>query len=289
MAGSERKAGAIEAGVAAISANVSPLAAFNALAPRDPATRAAQGLSYGPDPLQTLDVYAPKVLSAPAPVLIFFHGGGWDSGRRQDYGFAGRALASRGFVTLVADYRLVPQVRFPDFMHDAALAARWAVDHVAEYGGDPNRITFAGHSAGAYIAVLLGLDVRFLQGAGVDPARVRAMAGLAGPYSFLPLRSSATQAAFGHLEALEHTQPINHVRPGAPPTFLGHGGKDTTVTAGNTVRMGRALTAAGSLARVEIYQPLNHADTVLALSRPFRKKGAVLEDMTAFLAAHAGA
>jgi acetyl esterase/lipase len=286
MAPSERKTIGLSAGVAAVASSFSRIGAFNALAPRDPAERAGQGVAYGSDPMQALDVYAPVNATGPTPVVIFFHGGGWRTGRRQEYGFAGRALASRGFLTLVAGYRLVPQIRYPTFLEDAAAAARWAVSHAAEFGGDPARLALVGHSAGAYISLQLGLDTSYLRAAGVDPATVKAMVGLSGPYSFLPLKSPATTATFSAAEDLEATQPINHVRADAPPALLIHGGRDTAVNAGQTVRMGRALTGASAVAEVRIFQDLTHSDTVLALSRPFRHKAPILDEMTAFLKTH---
>jgi acetyl esterase/lipase len=96
-----------------LTACASPLGAFNALAPRDGAgQRIAEGLAYGEGPRRRLDIYAPAA-PGPRPVIIFFYGGSWNSGRRQDYAFAGAAFAARGFVTVIPDYRLVPETRFP--------------------------------------------------------------------------------------------------------------------------------------------------------------------------------
>ncbi len=275
-------------GLAALAAACSPLTAFNTLAPRDRALRVGRDIAYGPDPAQSLDVYAPENGARDAPVLMFFYGGAWNSGRRQDYAFVGQALASRGFLAVLPDYRLVPQVRYPAFMQDAALAARWARDHVASFGGDPGRLMLSGHSAGAYIALQLALDTTFLEAQGVDPGLIRAVAGLSGPYDFLPLAVDSTKAAFGGYPDLPATQPINHVHPGAPPTFLVWGAKDELVGEQNIRHMAAALRADGDVVETKIYPGLSHADTVLALSTVFRHKAPVLADMTAFLMAHGG-
>jgi len=246
----------------------SPLTALNTLSPRDPAARPGRDIAYGPLPRQKLDVYTPRRGAQAAPVLVFFYGGSWNSGRRQDYAFAGRALAARGFVTVVPDYRLYPEVRYPEFLRDGAAAIRWARDHAAEYGGDPKRIVLAGHSAGAYNAVMLSLDGEFLSEAGVDPANIKAVAGLSGPYYFLPLDDPSTIAAFGE--------------------YPDHGGADTLVKPSNSEGLGRKLGRAGVAQEVKIYPGLSHADVVLALSRLFRGKAPVLDDMTNFLHVHAG-
>ena len=273
---------------AAILGACSPLAAYNALGPRDPAARPGRDIAYGPLPRQKLDVYAPEHPSGLLPVLIYFYGGSWNSGRRQDFTFVGQALASRGFVTVIPDYRLVPQVRYPAFLQDGAAAVRWARDHAADYGGDPRRIVLVGHSAGAYNAMMLALDGEFLRAAGVDPANIKAAVGLSGPYDFLPLNVGWTIAAFGDYPNLPATQPINYATTASPPTFLAHGARDTLVSPKNTITLGRRLEQAGAVVEVKLYPGLRHQDTMLALSRMFRGKAPVLDDIAAFIKLHAG-
>jgi acetyl esterase/lipase len=285
-----RRLSVVLAGAAgALLAACSPLTAFNTLAPRDPAGHPGRDIAYGADPRQTLDVYTPKAAAGPAPVLVFFYGGGWSGGRRQDYAWVGQALAAQGFVVVVPDYRLVPQVRYPVFVQDSAAAVRWAQDHAAQFGGDPRRILLAGHSAGAYNAMMLALDPEFLHAAGVDPSAIRGVAGLSGPYDFYPFDVAASRNAFGQWPDPRATQPVAYAStPGKPPVFMALGDRDTTVEPRNSISLDRALRAAGNRSELKIYPGLNHVDTVLSLSRPFRGKAPVLEDMTAFLKASAG-
>ncbi|MDO8409229.1 MAG: alpha/beta hydrolase [Phenylobacterium sp.] len=263
----------------------SPLTAFATLTPTDPASREGQGLAYGADPRQRLDVYAPAGGAEAAPVAIFFYGGSWTDGRRQDYGWVGRALAAEGFLAINPDYRLYPDVTYPEFLADGALAVAWAVENAARYGGDPQKIVLIGHSAGAYNAIMLGLDDSYLRDADVDPQRIRAVAGLAGPYDFLPLEGRTTQAVFGGAGDLEATQPVNQVRPGAPPVFLATGDSDTVVLPRNTQALAGALRERGVAVETRVYPDLGHAGVLLALSRPLRGRAPVLEEMAAFLKA----
>lgn len=272
--------------VAAFTTACSPLSLFATLSPKDPALRISRGEAYGSHPRQTLDVYAPPGARGAAPIAVFFYGGSWDSGRRQDYNWVGRALASRGFVTIVADYRLYPEVRYPGFLEDGAQTVRWAVDNAGRLGGDPQRIVLLGHSAGAYNAVMLGLDPRYLAGAGVDPARVRAVAGLAGPYDFLPLKGDTTRQVFGKGPDLAGTQPLAHVRASSPPAFLATGDADTVVYPKNTTALASLYRQAGAMVEERHYPGVDHIGMVLALSRPLRGRAPVLEDMTAFLRRH---
>ena len=263
----------------------SVLTAFNTLTPRDPANRAAVGLAYGSDPRQVLDVYTPKNPGAgPLPMLVFFYGGGWISGHREDYGFAGQALASRGFVTVVPDYRVAPAHPYPDFMQDAALAVRWARDHAAEYGGDPTRIVLCGHSAGGYLALMLAMDDDFLRDAGVDVSLIKGAVGLSGPYDFYPFNVKESILAFGQYPDPRATQPISYAsRPHRPPVLLIQGEKDKIVGVHNAVNLDRALRQAGNASTLHLFPTLTHPDTALALSVPFRGKAPILAETAQFL------
>lgn len=265
----------------------SPLATFNAVAGSDAgAEAAAADIPFGPHPRQRLDVYRPTGAQGLRPVAFFIYGGSWNSGRRQDYAFAGQALASRGYVTVIADYRLVPEVAFPAFLDDNALALRWARDNAASYGGDASRIALIGHSAGAYNAAMLALDLRHLRKAGVEPSRIKAFIGLAGPYDFLPFTSTEAAAAFGAWPEPREAQPVSFARAGAPPALLLTGADDGTVNPRNTAALAAALRARGSSVEQHVYPGVDHVSILLALSRLLRGRAPVLRDVETFLARH---
>lgn len=272
---------------ATLTGACTPLSLFATLSPRDPASLVVRGEAYGVGPRQRLDVYAPRGGQAPAPIAVFFYGGSWDSGRRQDYSWVGRALASRGFVAVVADYRVYPEVRYPGFLQDGAQAVKWASDNARSFGGDPDRIVLAGHSAGAYNAVMLGLDGRYLREAGLDPRKVKAIAGLAGPYDFLPLDDKTTRRVFGEAGDLPGTQPMAYVSKDSPAAFLATGDADSIVYPRNTVALARKLRDAGVAVEERHYAGVDHIRIVLALSRPLRGGAPVLAEMTDFLRRHA--
>lgn len=269
--------------MAAMAGACTPLGVFNTFVPQDPALRSAADQPYGPAPRQTLDVYAPRRIEAPRPIAVFFYGGSWETGRRQDYEWTARALAAKGFVVVLPDYRLYPAVRFPAFLQDGALAVRWAVDHGPAYGGDPGRIVLLGHSAGAYNAVMLGLDTRYLTSAGVDPTAIKAVAGLAGPYDFLPLKGAGVTNVFGQQADLAATQPATFVRADAPPMFLATGEADTEVPPRDTAHLAAALREAGASVEEHHYPGVDHNGIMQAIARPFRGMAPLLDDMTAFL------
>ena len=269
--------------VAALAGACSPLGALNALGPRDRgARRLAAGVPYGDDPRQKMDVLGPTAgPPGPRPMLVFFYGGGWDSGSRSLYGWAAHALAARGFVVAVPDYRLVPTVRFPGFIEDAAAATARFGELAEVHGGDRARLGVLGHSAGAHLAMMIALDRRYMAGAGA-PGLIRAAAGLAGPYDFLPFDVAASINAFGRAPDPTLTQPVTFVRPDAPPLWLGHGTADRVVHAEDTTILCERMTAVGGRCEARLYPDLNHADLIATFSPLFRRKAPVLDDVSAF-------
>jgi acetyl esterase/lipase len=247
------------------------------------AIKLARSFAYADGARQTLDVCHP-VDAVTAPVVIFFYGGAWRSGNKRLYRYAAKALARRGYVAVLPDYRIYPQVRYPLFLEDGALVVRWAKDNVKRFGGDPDKIFLSGHSAGAHIAAMLAIDARWLQTVGLRPGRdVAGLIGLAGPYDFLPLSDDVLKVIFGGENRLE-TQPISHVCSGAPPALLLTGSDDRMVDAGNASRLAARLRAAGNIATARIYSRVGHSLIVAALAPVLRLLVPVWRDIDGFIA-----
>jgi acetyl esterase/lipase len=266
----------------ALVSGCSPLSVLNGLAEED-SVRRDTDVAYGPDPRQRLDVYAPSPGVTDAPVVVFFYGGSWTSGARGDYRFVGAALAARGMVTVIPDYRLYPSVRFPLFLDDCAASVRWCADHAARFGASSQRLFLAGHSAGAYNAAMLALDGSYLRSAGVDARSLRGFVGLAGPYDFLPFTSRVTRNVFGAYATPVATQPIHFVNPGAPSALLITGAADTVVDPGNSARLAVALRRQGATVREIRYPGVGHRMLVGSLAPPLRGVSPALEDVTGFV------
>ena len=260
----------------------SPLTILNATISEDEFT-VQSGIRFGPDVRHALDVYVPKQRSGPLPVVVFFYGGNWRGGERADYLFAAEALTSRGYVAIVPDYRLFPDVRFPAFVEDGAKAVRWMLDHVADFGGDPDRLYLMGHSAGAYIAAILTLDESYLAAVGVPRNTIRGTIALAGPYAFYPSRTASVAPIFAHLADENAARPIRFVDGDEAPMLLLHGEDDDTVFLFNTVDLSKAVRDAGGSARHIIYPDVGHLGILFALAKPFRNIAPVLSDAAAFI------
>ena len=242
-------------------------------------------IEYGTGSAQSLDVYVPeKTPTGARPLFVFWHGGRWTFGDKQDYRFVGAALAEQGYVVVIPNYRHYPQVKMPGFMADAARAALWAVEHASHYGADPQQLYLMGHSAGAHMAALLALDTSHFAAVGQAAPAVRGVVGLSGPYDFLPFTDDDMRDMFGPVEKYPLSQPINFVREDAPPMLLVHGLKDATVWPKNTRNLASALCARNVRVTRKFYPKLVHADTVAALSSTVRGRAPTLADIVYFVA-----
>lgn len=268
----------------AVTTACSPLPILNAVVPADGYDRAVD-VAYGDNPRQTLDVYVPHDTAGAAlkPVVVFFYGGRWEAGARADYRFVAEALTAQGFVTVVPDYRVYPEVRFPDFVFDAAAAVRWTRDNAARFGGDTNRLFVMGHSAGAHIAAMLTLDDQYLKHVGMRTRELRGMIGLAGPYDFLPLTDETLMKIFGPESERGRSQPINYVNGENPPMLLLAGNRDRVVNPGNTTRLAARIASAGGPVRVVEFPEYGHAEMVAKLAAPLRGNGDLLKAVADFV------
>jgi len=239
---------------------------------------------YGPLPAQRVEVMVPDEPSAaPRGVLVFIHGGSWNSGNPGNYHFIGRTFAREGFVVVLAGYRLGQDGAFPHMLEDSAKAVAWVNANIARYGGDPGQVVLMGHSAGAYNVVMLALERQWLGREGLPDNYLKGVVGLSGPYDFYPWTSDATRAAFGHVAEPAQTQPITFARGDAPPLLLITGDQDTTVKPRNTLALTRKIGDLGGRVRGLVLPGIDHVGTVTRLAAPFRRDRRVLDAVLPFL------
>lgn len=167
---------------------------------------------------QKLDLYLPKDKKL-APVFFFVHGGGWRTGDRGLYPPFGNRFASEGILTVIPSYRLAPKNPYPAQIEDTAAAFAWTVRHIAEYGGDTNRIYIGGHSAGAHLTALLALDERHLRKHNLSPGHIKGVIALSGVYAFEGI--DALSSVFGKDSGFRRdASPLVHIKSPAPPFLV---------------------------------------------------------------------
>ncbi|HZY67914.1 MAG TPA: alpha/beta hydrolase [Devosia sp.] len=262
-------------------AQIDIMAPFNQPGSMDQGRVLAKDLAYADGDRKRLDIYAPTELMEQAPVVMFIYGGAWKQGRRADYQFVGMALAARGFVVVIPDYRLYPEVTYPDFLSDNAQAVKWIEDNIESYGGDTSRFFLAGHSAGAYNSVMLGLERSFLNEYGVTMP-IKGIAALSGPYDFYPFEYDDVRVVFGQNDNPQGTQPINLVAPDRPPMLVASGTVDPIVRVQNTQNFAKKMREAGDWVTEKYYDGLGHMEPVFAIGAMWRWRAPVLDDMVTF-------
>ncbi|MGO9543777.1 MAG: alpha/beta hydrolase [Rhodomicrobium sp.] len=253
------------------------------LAPAIGRTKLISGIAYGPEPWQRLDIYAPPGREArKLPVVVFFYGGRWTKGSKENYRFAGDAFAKRGYIAAIPDYSKYPAVRFPAFVEDGAKALAWVSNRIGDYGGDRDRIFVAGHSAGAHIGALLAADPSYLAREGKDrSAVVRGFAGLAGPYAFTPEDPDLIDM-FGPPEHYPAMQVTTFIDGTQPPMLLLYGDADTAVKRYNLDRLEARIREKGGAVKSIVYPGVDHLWIAGALSWINFRGPPVLNDMVAF-------
>jgi len=258
----------------------SPLGLVNALVPED-SHRVEAGIAYGPEARHRLDVYRPQVGEVSKGTVVFFYGGSWKRGSRQGYRFVGEAFAARGYTAVIPDYRLYPEVRFPAFVEDGALAVAWTRRNIG--GAESRPLVLVGHSAGAQIAALLALDPSYLAAKGLPAGAVDGWVGLAGPYAFDPLKYRRIRPIFEGEVPAERARAINFARGDAPPSLLIHGLDDTTVRPGNSEELAAKLSDLGAEARYLPLERIGHIWILLALAEPFDGHAPVVDSTLGFI------
>ncbi|WP_338663812.1 alpha/beta hydrolase [Pararoseomonas sp. SCSIO 73927] len=261
------------------AAACSPLDIANGLTPGG-GTALRPGIPYAPGERGRYDLYTPEGAGPASPLIVFFYGGGWTSGARGDYGFAARPLASLGALVAVPDYRLFPETRWPGFVEDGAAAVR----AILAGPGTGRPVFLMGHSAGAFIALALALDPRWL-----GPAReaLAGAIGLAGPYEFGPEDDPRGIFAGSPARRARAAPGSPEQLAGTPPLLLLQGEADDTVRPAQATRLAALARAHDVPVETRLYPGLGHIGIVAALASPVRTLGLegapVLEDVRHWL------
>ena len=257
---------------------LSPLAIVNGITSSG-GVGVSKDILYGDEPSQDLDIYYPKplaqamktqsVIDSSYPMVVFVHGGSWESGNKEQYAFVGQSLAQAGYVTAVINYRKAPEHVYPDYVKDAAQAIAWSLDNAVSLHADPKRLAVIGHSAGAFNAVAAVANEDFLAPYGVQPTDIATVVGIAGPYSY-DFRKFDSVTAFAADATPDEVMPDRQIKGAQPPYLLLTAEKDKVVYATNTIKMTEALQAAGVAVQNGEIKGASHATSIGAMAPPLR-------------------
>lgn len=253
----------------------------------------SKNILYGEQPLQDLDMYYPKPLvhamqsqqapKARYPMVVFVHGGSWESGSKEDYAFVGQSFAQAGYVTAVINYRKAPEHVYPDYVEDTAKAIAWSYDNAALFHADPKRVAVVGHSAGAFNMMAAVSNADFLAPYGVSPDDIRAVVGIAGPYSY-DFRQYGGAVAFADDATPDMVMPDRHIKGSQPPYLLLTAENDTVVYDTNTTKMTQALKDYGATVENAEIKGASHATSIGAMASPLHWLNEVRAHVLTYLA-----
>lgn len=273
-------------GVAVVAACVvvtacAPVKILNTITPSKTFDK-QKNISYGDHARQKFDIYAPAEAMPDSPVLVFIHGGGWDSGSKDMYKFFAEGFTSEGFTVAALNYRLYPDARYPDMLTDSAKG----VAAVAKlYPDQP--LMLIGHSAGGYNSLMLALDDSFLKTAGVNMCeRISGVISLAGPTGIVPMKKEPYITIFPD-RLTKDDAPLNNVNEPAPPLFLANGETDKTVYPDNAEQLHAKVQQRGGVSDLHIYDDMSHTDIIKVISRHFDGGSTLKDDILGFIGAHA--
>lgn len=256
-----------------------------------------------------LDVYSPRAGVQGAPVLLQIHGGAWIIGTKDTQGRPlMNALVDQGWVCVAINYRLSPRVKFPDHLVDCKLALAWIREHIAEYGGDPNRVVVTGGSAGGHLTTMVGLTAnnpRYQPGFEQIDTSVLACVPMYGAYDLEQIFSAApgpvgrrVGSFMGRLvigrglddpEPYREASPVHHVAPGAPPFLVVHGTIDNLVPVEQARRLVAELRDAGTEVTYVELEGAPHAFDVFHSTWAHDAVAGIIRYLTWILARDAGA
>jgi len=239
-------------------------------------------------PRHKLDVYAPIDAPGKRAVVVFVHGGGWQMGDKKQHYFVGHTFAKLGYVCVLPNYRLYPEVTFPSFVEDAAEAVKWVRENISDHGGDPDQIFLMGHSAGGHLVSMISAHEKYLGfEKGTRPEWLRGVMPIAGVYAWKPASAPRYARPFGKAgNDTNVCMAIGGTNGDEPPFLLIHGMKDKVVPVPESTRYELALKAQKIEVETAFYKDLDHMTIIAQLGSNRSKKLDVLERITAFIEKH---
>lgn len=254
-----------------------PVNILNALTPSSSFTKAAD-VSYGPLDRQALDIYKADNPKPGAPILVFTHGGSWDSGSKKIYKFFAEGFTREGYTVAVPNYRLYPEARFPDMIVDTTKAIKFVAD---SYPDTP--LVVMGHSAGAYNTLMAVMNPQFAKAENLNTcARIAGVVAIAPPTGIIPLKEEPYITIFPD-RFTSKDAPLNQTENTIPPMLLVHGLDDKTVYPQNSQKLAELINARGGDATVKTYAGLSHIDVIKVISKHFDGDANVKPDVIDFI------
>lgn len=231
-------------------------------------------------PELSLNVFAPKKIRSPKNVLVFFHGGNWNSGRKSQYNIFGKRWARKNVVTVIADYPLSPGADFADMAFASANAVKWVQENSRRYGGDPERIFVSGHSAGGHLAALISTDDQYFAKAGIEnPVAGTILIDAAGldMYGYLKEEKFAPGNTYLNTftsdpQKWKEASPIFHLHKAMPPMLVYSGGRTYPSISKSNLKFVTAIRKIAPETPFHIQKNKKHVAMILQFVNPLNRR-----------------
>jgi arylformamidase len=235
--------------------------------------KSRRNVAYGPGHGEHLDLYFPEKAVSGRPIHLFIHGGYWRAFSKEDYAFIADSIVGAGGIAAIVDYALMPKARMSMLVEQVQRACQWLAEHATEMGGDQNRMTISGHSAGGHLAAMASLP-------GAGDYRIRSALLVSGLYELAPIAGSYLQAEL-HLtpEEVESFSPLRYPGNSAQRFILAVGADETKPFHDQAGDYLRHLRGEACEAELNSLYGENHMSIVLSLGTPGTECARLLERM----------
>lgn len=229
---------------------------------------------------QQLNVFAPKKKTRPRDVIVFIHGGNWNSGRKSQYNIIGKNWAKKGIVYVIIDYPLSPAANFRDMAVASAASVKWVKDSISKYGGNPERIFVSGHSAGGHLASLISLDDHYFKDLGIDnpiTGTILIDAGGLDMYGYLKDEKFSKDHTYyktftGDPDTWKVASPLHHLHKNMPPMVIYQGGKTYPSIVKSTATFVKSLEGSAPDTPFRIQKSKKHVPMITQYFNPWNRR-----------------
>ncbi|TLU98237.1 alpha/beta hydrolase [Dyadobacter luticola] len=229
---------------------------------------------------QKLNIFAPKKHVTPHDVIIFVHGGNWNSGKKSQYNIIGNHWAKKGVVYVTIDYPLSPAAKYDEMARSTANAVKWVKDNIAQYGGNPERIFLSGHSAGGHLAALVSIDNQYFQDLKIEnPLAGTILIDAAGLDMYGYLTDEKFQPGNTYLNTFTNNPdtwkkatPLYHLHKSMPPMIIYRGGKSYPSIISSNEKFKKALADFAPETPYHIQEKKKHVPMITQFFNPFNQR-----------------
>lgn len=237
-----------------------------------------KNVSYGSLGSQVMDIYQARAKKENSPIIVFIHGGSWDSGSKDIYKFFAEGFTSEGYDVAVPNYRLFPEIIFPDMLHDTAKAVAYLSNLFSN-----RKVVLIGHSAGGYNALMVSMNKHYLKEQGISVCSlISGVVSISSPTGVYELKKEPLVTIFPD-RFKYNDAPMAYVDNATPSLLVINGLADKVVDPQNAIILSEKVNKRGGQSVLKLYPDTNHTQAVQVMSRYFDDNISLKSDILNFI------